>query len=61
MTSFLYKNLVDDLSLFISNNNLGKSGKDNIKRKLKLFLKNKASFNEKVNLFGDQLVTYKIK
>ena len=61
MTSFLYKNLVDDLSLFISNNNLGKSGKDNIKKKLKLFLKNKASFNEKVNLFGDKLVTYKIK
>ena len=38
--SFLRKNLVDDLNLFISNKNLGKNGKNNIKRELKFFLKN---------------------
>ena len=32
----------------------------NIKRNLKLFLKNKKSVNEKVNLFGEKLITYKI-
>ena len=48
-TNFLYKNLVDDFNLFISNKNLGKNGKNNIK-KLKLFLKNKKGINEKVNL-----------
>ena len=60
-SNFLYKNLVDDLSLFISNKNLGKNGKCNIKKHLKLFLNNKKSINEKVNLLGEKLVTYKIK
>ena len=58
--NFLYKNLVDDLKLFISNKNLGKNGISCIKRKLKLFLKNKNSHLERVNLFGDKLITYKI-
>ena len=60
-TNFLCKNLVDDLSLFISNKNLGKNGKNKFKKNLKLFLKNKKFHNEKVNLFGDKLITYKIK
>ena len=60
-TNFLRKNLVDDLNLFMSNKNLGKDGKNNIKKQLKLFLKNKKSINEKVNLFGEKLITYKIK
>ena len=60
-TSFLYKNLVDDLNLFISNKNLGKKGKNNIKKQLKLFLSSKESNIEKVNLFGEKLITYKIK
>ena len=60
-TNFLRKNLVDDLNLFMSNKNLGKNGKNNIKKQLKLFLKNKKSINEKVNLFGEKLITYKIK
>ena len=58
--NFLYKNLVDELKLFISNKNLGKNGISCIKRKLKLFLKNKNSHLERVNLFGDKLITYKI-
>ena len=59
--NFLRKNLVDDLNLFVSNKNLGKNGKNNIKNQLRLFLKNKKSINEKVNLFGEKLITYKIK
>ena len=61
VTSFLYKNLVDDLNLFISNKNLGKNGKNNIKKQLELFLKNKKDIIGKVNLFGEKLITYKIK
>ena len=60
-SNFLYKNLVDDLNLFISNKNLGKNGKCNIKKHLKLFLNNNKGINEKVNLLGEKLVTYKIK
>ena len=60
-TGFLYKNLVDDLYLFVSNKNLRRNGRNNIKKKLNFFLKNKKGINEKVNLFGDQLITYKIK
>ena len=59
--NFLHKNLVDDLKLFISNKNLGKNGICNIKKNLRLFLKNKKSINEKVNLLGEKLITYKIK
>ena len=58
--NFLHKNLVDDLKLFISNKNLGRNGMCNIKKNLKLILKDKKSINEKVNLFGDILITYKI-
>jgi len=58
--NFLHKNLVDDLKLFISNKNLGRDGMNNIKRNLKSILQNKKNFNEKVNLFGDKLITYKI-
>jgi hypothetical protein len=31
-----------------------------LKKNLKLILKDKESINEKVNLFGDKLITYKI-
>ena len=59
-TNFLHKNFVDDLKLFISKKNLGRNGMCNIKKNLKLILKNKKGINEKVNLFGDKLITYKI-
>ena len=38
-----------------------KNGRDNIKNDLKKFLKNKKSYITKVNLFGEKLITYKIK
>jgi diaminohydroxyphosphoribosylaminopyrimidine deaminase/5-amino-6-(5-phosphoribosylamino)uracil reductase len=60
-TNFLYKNLIDDFILFISNKNLLKNGKNIIKNELKLFLSNKKANNEKVNLFGEKLIRYKIK
>ena len=60
-TNFLKSNLVDKLELFISNYKLNKNGRDNIKNDLKKFLKNKKSYITKVNLFGEKLITYKIK
>jgi len=60
-TNFLNENLVDDFKLFISNKNLGKNGRGNIKNYLKLFLKNKKNIIEKVNLFGDKLKFYRMQ
>lgn len=59
--SFLRKNLVDDLNIFVSNNYLGKNGSGSIKSDLNKFLKNKKNYKEKVNLFGEKLLIYKIK
>ena len=61
INSFLNKNLVDDFKLFVSGKNLGNNGKNSIKKNVYLFLKNIKFFNERVNLFGDKLITYKIK
>ena len=60
-TSFLYKNLIDDLNLFVSDRNLVKNGENNIKEQLKFFLSDKKGINEKTNLFGERLIKYKIK
>lgn len=60
-TSFLYKNLIDDFNLFVSDKNLGKNGENNIKEQLRLFLSNKKGINEKVHLFGEKLIKYKVK
>ena len=59
--SFLNGALVDDLNLFISNKKLNKLGSNNIKKCLSLALKNKKKNIEKVNLFGEKLITYNIK
>ena len=60
-TNFLHQNLIDDFKLFISKKNLGIKGKANIKKNLKYFLKNKKKTIEKINLFGDKLISYKLK
>ena len=60
-SSFLKKNLVDDFKLFVSNNRIGKNGMGNIQKLLNLHFKNKKKENEKVNLLGDNLVSYKLK
>ena len=60
-TSFLKKGLVDDFQLFISSENLGRNGNNSFKKNMKLFLKNKKFTIAKVNLFGDRLISYKLK
>ena len=60
-TSFLSDNLVDDFKLFISNTKLGKNGDGNIKGYFRRFIGNKKSTTEKINLFGEELKSYKIK
>ena len=59
-TNFLKKNLIDDFRLFISNENIGKNGSGNIKKYLKSLLKNKKGTIDKVNLFGEKLISYKL-
>jgi hypothetical protein len=60
-TNFLRSNLVDDFYLFISNNNLGSFGNNNMKKIVKMYLSKKNYTNEVVNLMGDKLISYKIK
>jgi len=60
-TNFLNDNLVDDLKLFISNIEIGRNGEKNFKKLFLQFLKNKQYKMEKVNLFGDKLLSYSLK
>ena len=60
-TNFFNKGLIDVLQLFISNKNLGKNGNNSFKKYMKLFFKKKKLNNEKVNLFGDKLISYNFK
>ena len=60
-TSFLAKNLIDDFIMMISNHKLGKNGGGNIKNYLNKFLRGKRKKIEKVNLFGEKLLSYKLK
>ena len=61
ITNFLNKGLVDDFQLFISSKKLGKNGKNNFKKNMKLFLKKRKFVNNKINLFGDKLISYSVK
>jgi diaminohydroxyphosphoribosylaminopyrimidine deaminase/5-amino-6-(5-phosphoribosylamino)uracil reductase len=58
---FLKKNLINDFKLFISKKKLGKSGGGSFRKNYIMFLKNKKGNVEKVNLLGDQLISYRIK
>jgi len=60
-TSFLKKNLVNDLKIFVSDKKINKNGLGNIRKYFKLFLKDKKGIVEKINLFGDKLLSYEIK
>ena len=60
-TSFLKKNLIDEFKLFISSKNLGRYGNNNFKKNMRLFLIDTKSNHEKVNLFGDRLISYRLK
>ena len=60
-TSFLKKGLVNDFQLFISSKNIGKNGNNSFRKNMKFFLRNKKCTTEKVNLFGDKLISYSVK
>ena len=60
-TNFLNDNLVDEFKLFISNKKIRRDGNKSLKKVMKLFLNRKKFVYEKVNLFGDLLLTYRIK
>ena len=59
--NFLKNNLIDDFKLFISNKPLSKMGRNNFKNYFNFFLSNKKKINEKVNLFGDKLISINLK
>ena len=58
---FFKNNLIDDFKLFISKNDLGKSGGGSFKNTFTTFLNRKKGNVEKVNLLGDKLISYQIK
>tara|TARA_Y100000590_G_scaffold266901_1_gene299722 strand:- start:6589 stop:7692 length:1104 start_codon:yes stop_codon:yes gene_type:complete len=60
-TSFLKNYLVDEFKLFISSNKIGKNGRASINKIKNYYIKAKKPFKERVNLFGDKLITYYIK
>ena len=59
--SFLKKNLIDDFKIFVSNKKLNKNGSKNFKSIMRSFFTKKRFENEKINLFGDSLISYRIK
>ena len=59
--SFLNEDLIDDLKIFVSNKNIGKSGLGNFRKYYYMFLKKKNYVNEDVNLFGEKLLSFKLK
>ena len=60
-TSFLNDDIIDDFKLFISNKKVGKNGNNSFKKNMRLFFDNKKFINEKLNLFGDKLISYRMK
>ena len=60
-SNFLKEGLVHDFKLFVSNNNLKKNGSKSFERNIRLFLKGKKVNNEKINLLGDKLISYRLK
>ena len=61
MINFFASNLIDDFKLFISNTKINKNGDGNIKKYLKIILKNKIKDHKNVNLFNEKLISYRIK
>ena len=59
--AFLKNSLVDDFHLFISKEKLGSNGKNNFKKYMKFFPNRKKIANNKVNLLGDNLLSYRLK
>ena len=60
-TNFFENRLVNEFNLFISDKKIKNNGYDNMKFFFNTFLKNKKYTIEKVNLFGERFLSYKIK
>tara|TARA_Y100000590_G_scaffold394273_1_gene473311 strand:- start:23282 stop:24385 length:1104 start_codon:yes stop_codon:yes gene_type:complete len=60
-SEFLKEKLVDDFKLCISNKKLKNKGKSNMKKYYNIFLKNKYKYTENINLYGDKILSFKIK
>ena len=60
-SNFLKENLVNELKIFVSNDKLKNKGEGSFKNYFKTFLKKKKQIIEKVNLYNEKLITYKIK
>ena len=56
--NFLKSGLVNNMYFFISNNKLKKNGSNNFQNIIKIYFKNKKSKEQKINLFGDKLISY---
>tara|TARA_Y100000590_G_scaffold439130_1_gene562749 strand:- start:326 stop:865 length:540 start_codon:yes stop_codon:yes gene_type:complete len=59
--NFLDRGLVDVFQLFISSKKLNLDGFNSFESIMKIFLKKNKTTNEKVNLFGDKLISYRVK
>ena len=59
--SFLSEKLINEFNLFISNYKFNNRGKNNIKKFFNVYFRNALKKKEKVNLFGEQLINYKLK
>jgi len=60
-TAFLKENLIDDFFLFVSSKKINRNGDGNFKKVLKNLLNKEKRNIEKVYLFGDKLISFKIK
>ncbi len=59
--AFLANFLIDDFHLFISQNSIGRSGKNSFKKNIEILNKSKRILNNKVNLLGDTLLSFRLK
>ena len=60
-TNFLKNRLINDLYIFVSNKKIGKNGYNSFKNYMKRNLNNKSKQKQRVNLFGDQMILYRMK
>ncbi len=60
-TNFLKNRLINDLYIFVSNKKIGKNGYNSFKKYMKKNLNNKSKQKQRVNLFGDQMLLYRMK
>ena len=60
-SNFLKENLIDDFHLFMSNKKIKKHGLNSFKENMKFLFLKKSLKLQKINLFGEKLLTYNLK